>query len=96
MLDLKDYVKKGFKFMIIGAVGAVVNLGLLYLFVQYGKIWYFWAEVLATLIAFAVNFNGNILVKNINIGKNSKVISPPANIVSAEKVEDLLPVPRPK
>ena len=90
MLDLKDYVKKGYKFMIIGAIGAIVNLGFLYIFDHYLGIWYLWAEVLATLIAFAVNFNGNILVKNINIGKSSsKVVPPPASVVSAEKVDDI-------
>jgi len=90
MLDLKDYVKKGYKFMIIGAIGALVNLGCLYVFDHYFGIWYLWAEVLATLIAFAVNFNGNILVKNINIGKtpSSKVIPPPSNVLSAEKAPE--------
>jgi hypothetical protein len=93
MIDIKDYVKKGYKFMIIGAIGALVNLGFLYIFDHYLGIWYLWAEVLATLIAFAVNFNGNILVKNINIGKTAPKSSPPAaspsDVVKAEKAEDI-------
>jgi hypothetical protein len=90
MLDLRDYVKKGFKFMVIGAVGSVVNLGMLYILVQYFKLWYIWAEVISILVAFAVNYNGNILVKNINVTKNvTKEISPSPGILKAQKSEDL-------
>jgi|SRR5579872_1078599 len=92
MVDLRDYVRKGFKFMVIGAVGSVVNLGLLYVFVEYFKLWYIWAEVLAILIAFLVNFNGNILVKNIHIGEHPRNIistSRPSEVVAAEKTDDI-------
>ena len=91
MLDLKDYFQKGFKFVIVGAIGAGVNLGCLYVFHQYFHIWYIWAEVLATIVAFIANYNGNILVKNITIEKNSPVASPPtapANIIKAEKASN--------
>jgi GtrA-like protein len=90
MLDLKDYAKKGVKFMVIGAVGSVVNLGVLYILVQYFKLYYIWAEVIAILVAFAVNYNGNILVKNINVTKNAaKEIPPSPGILNAQKSEDL-------
>ncbi len=94
MLDLKDYVRKGFKFIIIGGIGAVVNWAILAFLVQEFRVFYLTAEIIATFIAFGVNFNGNILVKNINIGKNSsKVLPPPSDVVKAEKVEDLAPGP---
>jgi hypothetical protein len=91
MLDLGDYVRKGFKFMIIGAVGSLVNLGSLYFLVQYFKVWYIWAEVISILVAFAVNYNGNILVKNIVVSKNaSKEVPAPSKIINSQKPEDLV------
>jgi len=91
MLDLRDYARKGFKFMIIGAVGSVVNLGMLYILVQYFKLWYIWAEVISILVAFAVNYNGNILVKNINVSKNaSKEVQAPSKIINSQKPDDLV------
>ena len=86
MLDLGDYGRKAFKFVLVGAVGAVVNWGLLYFFVQDFKIWYEFAEIIATIIAFGVNFNGNILVKNIHVRKNDPV-SPPAIVKAEDPVE---------
>ena len=76
-LDFGDYFRKALKFMIIGAVGALVNWSLLYFFVQYLNIWYLSAEIVATLIAFGVNFNGNILVKNIKIRKGHEILRVP-------------------
>jgi len=84
MLNLGDYGRKAFKFVLVGAVGAVVNWGLLYFFVQDFKIWYESAEIIATVIAFGVNFNGNILVKNIHIRKNDPKIASPHAIVKSE------------
>ena len=81
MLDLGDYGRKAVKFMIIGALGTVVNLGVLYFLVEYFKVWYIFAEIIAILIAFGVNFNGNILVRNIKIGKSeAKKVSPTPEI----------------
>ena len=74
MLDFGDYFRKALKFMIIGAVGALINWGLLYFFTQYFNIWYIYSEILATIIAFGVNFNGNILVKNIKIRKGPELL----------------------
>jgi hypothetical protein len=70
MLDFGDYFRKALKFMVIGAIGAVINWALLYFFVQYLNIWYLTGEIIATIIVFGVNFNGNILVKNIKIRKS--------------------------
>jgi hypothetical protein len=91
MLDLKDYVQKGFKFVIVGAIGTGVNLACLYIFHQYFHIWYITAEVLATVVAFVANFNGNILVKNISIEKNSSVATPPTSTIKAEKATEDVP-----
>jgi O-antigen/teichoic acid export membrane protein len=90
MLDLRDYIRKGIKFMIIGAVGSVVNLGMLYFLVQYFKMWYIWAEVISILVAFLVNYNGNILVKNIHVSKDSpKEVQSSPKVINAQKPEDL-------
>ncbi len=70
--------------MIIGAIGALVNWALLYFFVQYLNVWYLTAEIIATVIAFGVNFNGNILVKNIHIRKSYRKMASPPGIVSSE------------
>ena len=70
MFDLRDYVRKAFKFMIVGAIGAVANLALLFFFVQYLKIYYVLADIIAIIIVFGLNFNGNILMKNIKNRKN--------------------------
>ena len=94
MLDLRDYIRKGFKFMIIGAIGSVINLGVLYVLVQYFKFWYILAEVIAILVAFAVNYNGNILVKNIHINKNSSEEISPPHVMKAEEREDIAPTPK--
>ena len=90
MLDFGDYFRKALKFMVIGAVGALVNWGLLYFFVQYLNVWYLTAEIIATLIAFGVNFNGNILVKNIKIRKGPEAIKsePQLKTEPALKPED--------
>jgi hypothetical protein len=90
MFNLKDYAKKAFKFMVIGAVGSVVNLGLLYFFVEYVKLWYLWGEVIAILVAFMVNFNGNILVKNIHITKDTSKAAADVPVVKEIKKEEEL------
>ena len=77
MLDFGDYFRKALKFMIIGAIGAVINWALLYFFVQYLSVWYLTAEIIATIIVFGVNFNGNILVKNIKIRKSQEIARTP-------------------
>ena len=93
MFDLRDYLQKSIKFMIIGAIGAGVNLGCLYVFVHYFGLWYIEGEVLATIIAFVANFNGNILVKTIKIEKSvPKVVQEPpptSSVIKAENVNDV-------
>lgn len=92
MLNLKDYIRKGFKFIIIGAVGAVVNWGVLVFLVQEFRMFYLTAEIIATVIAFGVNFNGNILVKNIHIDKNpSKIMPPSQDVIKADDNENITP-----
>ena len=95
MLDLGDYGRKAVKFMIIGAIGALVNWALLYFFVQYLNVWYLTAEIIATVIAFGVNFNGNILVKNIKIGKSVTKMASPPDIMKAENPVEPQNVPSP-
>lgn len=86
MLNLRDYFQKGFKFVIIGAVGALVNWGVLFFLVQEFRVFYLTAEIIATVIAFGVNFNGNILVKNIHIEKDpSKVLPPSQDVIKADE-----------
>jgi len=90
MLNLRDYFRKGFKFIIIGAIGALVNWGVLFFLVQEFRMFYLTAEIIATVIAFAVNYNGNILVKNINIDKDSSKILPPTqDVMKADKTENI-------
>jgi hypothetical protein len=93
MFDLRNYVKKGSKFIVIGAIGAVVNWGILVFLVQEFRMFYLTAEIIATIIAFLVNFNGNILVKNINVSKEavSKGLSTAPDVVQAKKAEDVTP-----
>jgi hypothetical protein len=97
MFDIKDYFRKGFKFIIVGGIGAVVNWAILILLHQEFGVYYLTAEIIATFIAFGVNYNGNILLKNISIGKDapSKTLPSPG-IVKTEKVEDVVPGATPK
>jgi hypothetical protein len=81
MLDFGDYFRKALKFMIIGGIGALVNWAILVFLVQEFRVFYLTAEIIATLIAFGVNFNGNILLKNIKIRKGpvvEKASAPPS------------------
>jgi len=96
MIDLGDYARKAVKFMIIGAIGAVVNWALLYFFVQYLNVWYLTGEIIATIIVFGVNFNGNILIKNIKIGKNAPKMASTPEIVKAENPAEPQNVPSAK
>jgi len=89
MLDFGDYFRKAAKFVVVGAIGSVVNLGLLYFFTRYLGIWYIYSEIIAILVAFAVNFNGNILAKNIKISKVPEVKPAPLKTGPPLKSEDL-------
>jgi uncharacterized membrane protein len=63
----KQFVTKGVKFAFIGAVGTVLNLGILYGLTTYAHVYYILSELIAILIVFAFNYIGNIMVGNIKI-----------------------------
>ncbi len=72
-LDLHDFVAKGLKFAVVGAIGTGVNLAVLFILVQYFNVWYLAAELVAVAIAFASNYIGNIFIGNIKVkGINSQ------------------------
>jgi putative flippase GtrA len=52
----KLHLKRGSKFATVGAIGFLVDAFFLFLFVQYGHVWYILAELFATLIAFVNNY----------------------------------------
>ena len=78
--------------MIIGGIGALVNWGILVFLVQEFRVFYLTAEIIATLIAFGVNFNGNILLKNIKIRKSLDLqdtpTTPPSTAPAALKPKE--------
>jgi putative flippase GtrA len=53
---VKLHLKRGSKFATVGAIGFFVDAFFLFLFVQYGHVWYILAELFATLIAFVNNY----------------------------------------
>lgn len=63
----KQFVTKGFKFAFIGAIGTVLNLGILYTLTNYGHLYYIYSELIAIIIVFAFNYLGNIVIGNIKI-----------------------------
>jgi len=63
----KQFITKGIKFAIIGAIGTVMNLGILYALTDYGHVYYILSELVAIIIVFVFNYVGNILVGNIRI-----------------------------
>lgn len=65
--NLKQFVTKGVKFAFIGAIGTVMNLGILFGLTNYAHLYYLWSELIAIIIVFAFNYVGNILVGNIRI-----------------------------
>jgi putative flippase GtrA len=67
--NLKQFVLKGVKFGMVGAVGAVLNLAILYVLVNFGHLYYIYSEVVAIIIVFGFNYMGNILVGNIKIDR---------------------------
>ena len=53
---VKFHLKRGSKFATVGAIGFFVDAFFLFLFVQYGHMWYILAELFATCIAFVNNY----------------------------------------
>jgi len=54
-------LRKYIKFFTISVIALTVNLSFLYIFVEYFKIWYIFAQFLAILITLIINFSGNKL-----------------------------------
>ena len=69
---IKTFMKKGVKFAFVGAIGTVVNLGLLYSLTTYLHVYYMYSEFIAIGIAFFSNYIGNILIGNIQMS-DSKI-----------------------
>jgi putative flippase GtrA len=53
---VKLHLKRGSKFATVGAIGFFVDAFFLFVFVQYGHVWYILAELFATCIAFVNNY----------------------------------------
>ena len=66
----KDYYHKGFKMLVIGAIGSGLNWIILYFLVSDFNWFYLTAEILATIIAFGLNYNLNIIWGVVQIKKN--------------------------
>ena len=47
------------KFVVVSVIALVVNLIFLYAAVEYFKLWYMFAQVLAVILNFLINFFGN-------------------------------------
>jgi putative flippase GtrA len=71
-MNLNQFVKKGLKFAFIGAIGTVLNLGILYGLTNYAHLYYLYSELIAIIIVFGFNYVGNILVGNIKIESTTK------------------------
>jgi putative flippase GtrA len=66
-MNSRQFVTKGIKFGFIGAIGTVLNLGILYGLTNYAHLFYIYSELVAIIIVFAFNYVGNILIGNIRI-----------------------------
>ena len=67
--DLRQFAIKGIKFGFVGAVGTVLNLGILYSLTDYAHVFYIYSEIVAICLVFGFNYIGNILVGNIKVDK---------------------------
>ena len=57
---IKDQVGiKYARFIIISLISLIVNLFVLYILVEYFDIWYIFAEIIAIMFGFLINFGGN-------------------------------------
>jgi putative flippase GtrA len=66
-IDLRVYMSKGFRNMLIGAGGALLNWFLLYFITSHFGLWYLYSEVIATGCAWFFNYNANILLRVISV-----------------------------
>ena len=65
--ELKDYVKKQFKYSFSGALGLPLGLGLLFAFTQYGHIWYIYSSLLSMAICSVTGFWVNVIFQVIKL-----------------------------
>ncbi len=82
--ELKSSIfQKGFKYFIISLISLIVNLGTLYILVEFFDFWYLFAEMGAILLSFMINFLGNkiwtfkaynynVVNKEIELSKTNK------------------------
>jgi putative flippase GtrA len=71
-MNLRQFAIKGVKFGFIGAIGTVLNLGILFGLTSYAHLYYIYSELIAIIIVFGFNYIGNILVGNIKIDNGPK------------------------
>ena len=71
-MNIRQFVVKGIKFGIIGAIGTVLNLAILYGLTNYVHVYYLISELVAIIIVFGFNYVGNILIGNIKIESETK------------------------
>jgi SAM-dependent methyltransferase len=62
---MSPYFSRAMKFGIIGALGWVLNLGILWVLTERIGVYYLTSETIAVLLVAFFNYNGNILVGNI-------------------------------
>lgn len=69
----ENMVKKFIQYSIVSVISLAVNIIILFVLVEYFYIWYIFAEVIAIVAAFLVNFVGNKLwTFRENINKNQE------------------------
>jgi putative flippase GtrA len=66
-LSFRQLAVKGAKFALIGGIGTVLNLGILFALTTYVHLYYLVSELIAIVIVFVFNFLGNVVVGNIRI-----------------------------
>ena len=68
ILHKRTFLLKGIKFALIGLLGTLINISILYTLTTLG-IWYIYSEIVAIGITFTSNYIGNIIIGNIIIGE---------------------------
>lgn len=58
---MRDFIDPMIKFYIVGGVGTIVNLGILYVLTDFLNIWYMLSAVIAISVSITTNFFGNRL-----------------------------------
>ena len=62
---------KLFNFAIVGAIGSLINLGILYALTEWAHVYYIVSEIAAILCVFVFNFFGNVINGNIVLDKGT-------------------------